>query len=177
MYCEHCKQRPATLHFTKIINNEKTEVHLCEQCAQEMGEINAMFTPFSITDLLSSFLEVNKEGQKKIYNEQSLKCKQCGFTFNDIKKTGRLGCGHCYVIFKEQLMPILKRIQGRTEHSGKVPRKTGGQIWLNREIKRLKRELSKAVADEAYERAAQLRDEIRELEGKSAGELGGRNNG
>jgi protein arginine kinase activator len=63
-------------------------------------------------------------------------------------------------------MPILKRIQGRTEHSGKVPKKIGGQIWLSREIKRLKDELNKAVAEEAYERAAQLRDKIRELEGK-----------
>lgn len=166
MYCEKCKKRPATLHFTKIVNDEKTEVHLCEQCAQEMGKVNTMFTPFSITDLLSSFFEVGGEGQQTIYSQQALKCPQCGFTFGDIKKTGRLGCGHCYVTFREQLMPILKRIQGRTEHSGKVPKKIGGQIWLSREIKRLKDELNKAVAEEAYERAAQLRDKIRELEGK-----------
>ena len=38
MICQQCETRPATLHFTKIINGEKTEMHVCEQCASENGD-------------------------------------------------------------------------------------------------------------------------------------------
>ena len=39
MVCQECNQRPATLHFTKIVNGEKEEFHLCEKCAQEKGDM------------------------------------------------------------------------------------------------------------------------------------------
>ena len=39
MLCQECNKRPATLHFTKIVNGEKTEFHICESCAREKGEM------------------------------------------------------------------------------------------------------------------------------------------
>lgn len=39
MQCQECGKRPATLHFTKIVNGEKTEFRICESCAREKGEI------------------------------------------------------------------------------------------------------------------------------------------
>ena len=49
MICEECHEREASLHFTKIINGEKTEFHICEHCAKEKGEFlpgsNSFFHP------------------------------------------------------------------------------------------------------------------------------------
>ncbi len=37
MRCEHCNEREATTHIKKIINGNKTELHLCSECAAELG--------------------------------------------------------------------------------------------------------------------------------------------
>ncbi|MGB4132260.1 MAG: hypothetical protein WBK45_10055, partial [Tepidanaerobacteraceae bacterium] len=65
MLCEECHMRPATVHITKIVNNEKTEMHLCEECAKEkhlslsssIGGFGFEDTGFSVAKLLSSFFE------------------------------------------------------------------------------------------------------------------------
>ena len=35
MFCQECQKRPATIHMTRIVNNVKTEVHLCSECARK----------------------------------------------------------------------------------------------------------------------------------------------
>ena len=37
MLCQNCKKRQATIHITRIINGRKVEMHLCAQCAAELG--------------------------------------------------------------------------------------------------------------------------------------------
>ena len=60
MICQECQQRQATIHFTKIINGEKTEIQLCEKCSQEKSDVllNGMNQGFSINDLLSGLLNL-----------------------------------------------------------------------------------------------------------------------
>ena len=53
MLCEKCNKNPATVHVTKIINNNNTELHLCEDCARERDDFN-WFTSFSVNDLLTA---------------------------------------------------------------------------------------------------------------------------
>ena len=38
MLCDECKIRPATVHFTKVVNQHKTEAHLCQECARKLGD-------------------------------------------------------------------------------------------------------------------------------------------
>lgn len=164
MYCDDCKKNIATVHLTRIINGQKEEIHLCDECARKREDIDA-FIPFSINDLLSSFLDVD-EGQKQIqYSTKSvLKCKRCGMTYDQFKKIGRLGCSNCYNAFKNELAPVLRRVHGSLQHSGKVPKKAGADLINKREIDRLKSELKDAISQEAFEKAAELRDRIKELE-------------
>lgn len=56
MLCENCGKRPATVHYTQIINGLKTEMHLCEVCAKQKGAIE-FDTPFSVTNFLAGILE------------------------------------------------------------------------------------------------------------------------
>ncbi|KHO61949.1 hypothetical protein THYS13_24220 [Thermoanaerobacter sp. YS13] len=166
MMCDKCKIRPATVHYTKIVNGVKTEMHLCDQCAAEEGILNAevfsTFTPFSVQNLLSGLMDFLPGIDE--FTKKPLKCSHCGMTYEDFKKIGRLGCSFCYDAFAEELNPLMRRIHGSTEHRGKIPKKAGGKMRVKREIEELKLQLEKAIKEEAYEKAAELRDKIRELE-------------
>lgn len=162
MLCQDCKKRLASIHMTEIVNNKKTEFHLCQECAQKK-EGFVMFAPLSINDLLASFLNTDKPTQATEMKEAE-KCGTCGIDYNVFRKSGRLGCGDCYKSFRNQLMPIIKRVQGGTVHSGKVSKRTGSDLRMQRRIDQLKKKLRKAIELEAYEEAAGIRDEIRKTE-------------
>jgi len=51
-----------------------------------------------------------------------------------------------------------------TEHVGKFPERAQRTVALNQRMRALTENLQKAVADENYESAASLRDEIKQLE-------------
>jgi len=169
MLCEKCQVRPASLHFTKIINGLKNELHLCEQCAKENEEFSfESQDPFSFHHLLSGLLNFDQMmgGTSIKTNIESLRCKACGLTFNQFKKTGKFGCNDCYQHFETQLEPIFRRVHGNSLHSGKVPVRSGGKIKLKKEIDTLKNRLQEKVTAEEFEEAAKLRDEIKKLEQK-----------
>lgn len=168
MLCERCQKRPATVHFTQVINGYKTEMNLCEECARETGQLN--FEPFtfpfgslfSFDNLLSGLMDYTPG----TYVEQNIKCTVCGNTYEDFKKTGRLGCAGCYNTFRDRLLPLVRKIHGYNLHKGKVPKKAGVNLRIERQIERLREQLNEAVKREAYEEAARLRDQIKELEKK-----------
>jgi len=169
LYCQDCGKKPATLHFTKIVNGEKTEFHICESCARERGEgIPGSPNSFSIHSLLSGILDFEPIGNKAIgtAKPQSLRCEECGLTYTQFSKIGRFGCSSCYREFSDRLDPLLKRVHGNTVHVGKIPKRSGGQIQCKREIEQLRRDLQSHIEHEEFEDAAKLRDRIRELERK-----------
>ena len=92
------------------------------------------------------------------------KCPVCGFSQADFKKTGRLGCSECYVTFADGMGSLLKAMHKGTEHVGKFPQRAQRTVALNHRMRALTENLQKAVADENYETAASLRDEIKQLE-------------
>ncbi len=168
MLCEQCKQRTATVHITKVVNNHKTEKHLCEVCAKASGhELGFFFEPkFSFHNLLAGLLE----GEAGILDAPTVhleKCSFCGLTFPDFRQIGRLGCSGCYTVFGANLDPLLRRIHGSTVHTGKVPKRAGGRIRVKKEIEMLRKKLQEAIEREAYEEAAKIRDEIRAKERES----------
>lgn len=169
MQCDECGKRPATVHITKIENGKKTERHLCEQCAAENNGIS-INTTFSINDILAGLMNAGNMLPLKVDVVKDLKCEVCGLSYNRFKETGRFGCSHCYKVFGERLNPLIKKLHGNTNHTGKIPNKAGGRMKLAREIERLKQELNAAVSSEEYEKAAEIRDKIRELSSKEQGE-------
>jgi protein arginine kinase activator len=86
---------------------------------------------------------------------------------SDFKKNGRLGCPACYSAFEEELAPMLKAMHRQVRHVGKVPPHSpppeAGATDNAAERVRLQRLLDAAVAREAFEEAARLRDQIRAL--------------
>ena len=165
MQCQECGKRPATLHFTKFVNGEKTELHICESCAREKGEL-IPGTPagFSIHNLLSGLLDFDAPSAGSMTKAPVVKCDTCGMTYTQFSKVGRFGCSHCYKHFSERLDPLLKRVHGSTVHIGKVPKRAGGRLKTKREIDQLKKEMQGRIEREDFESAAELRDRIKELE-------------
>lgn len=167
MLCEECRQRPAVVHLTRIVNNQKTEFHLCEECARsKSGEFGTLLQPhFSMQSFLTGL--IGNEPEKVYVAEPSYttpKCEGCGLTFADFRRSGRLGCSRCYDAFDTSLEPLLRRIHGAVRHTGKVPHRTGGSLRVRQEVEMMKRKLAEAVRKEEYEQAARLRDQIRQLE-------------
>ncbi|WPP40918.1 UvrB/UvrC motif-containing protein [Paenibacillus hunanensis] len=174
MICQECQQRPATLHFTKIVNGEKTEFHICEHCAREKGElIPGTSGGFSIHNLLSGLMDFDAGNKAKVAGTpaQQLQCPECGMTYAQFRKLGRFGCSSCYQTFDRQLDPMLKRVHGSTAHSGKLPARAGEQIKVRRQVNELRQQMQQRIAEEEFEQAAQLRDQIRELDKQISQEL------
>lgn len=171
MLCDECGKRNATVHVEQTINGKKTVMNLCEECAREKGVLNVFFPEsFSLDNLLSALLgSVQSELPALQPGEVETRCTVCGMSYRDFARYGRLGCSRCYETFEERLMPLLRRIHGSDRHTGKVPSRVVGTAKVEREIETLRRQLSQAVAREAYEEAAVLRDRIKELERKLGG--------
>ncbi|WP_019244347.1 MULTISPECIES: UvrB/UvrC motif-containing protein [Bacillus] len=174
MICQECKQNPATLHFTKIVNGEKTEVHLCEKCSQEKSELLMLNggPSFSINSLLAGLLNIDQNFTPKQQNAFShpddIHCEHCHMSYPQFARLGRFGCSNCYKSFQNQLEPILKRLHsGNSTHTGKIPKRIGGNISLRKKIEDLKQELTISIIHEEFEKAAEIRDEIRALEKRS----------
>ncbi|MGE5528549.1 MAG: UvrB/UvrC motif-containing protein [Patescibacteria group bacterium] len=170
MLCDRCRERQASVHITQIVNNKRLELNLCEACYQkEAGKFNFLVQhDLNFQDLLAGLLQFQAHEEKAEAGKGG-QCGNCGLTYDEFGKVGQFGCGECYKHFAADLEPILRRIHGNTVHVGKVPKRTGGQVRVRKEIEDLKARLQEAVAREAYEEAAKLRDEIhgreRELKG------------
>lgn len=169
MICQNCNQKEANVHITKIINGVKNEMHLCEDCAKKQKEfnINSHFnfgTPLSFQNLFEGFLEMS--GNAPQYTTREDECPLCHMKYEEFKRTGKLGCSKCYEVFNANMKPLIRRIHGNIHHTGKVPARTGGILKVKRDIEKLKEELKTAILREEYEKAAGIRDKIRQLENK-----------
>jgi protein arginine kinase activator len=166
MLCENCGQNEAVIHFTQIVDHQMGTFHLCESCAAEKGlEPDPGMAGFPLTDFLAQMGQEPRPARSAQGG-----CEFCGHTLADFKRTGRLGCSHCYVTFEDHLRSLFRRLHGGAQHVGKVylpPDPTEAE--RHQQISRLRRKLDAAVGKEDFERAAQIRDQIRQLEGTRSG--------
>lgn len=165
MICEKCLSKQATVHMQQIVNGEKSEAHLCADCAAAQGEMT-----FTFDNFFQGFLDNFMTQQQTQQPVQVLQCPHCGLTYPQFKSAGRLGCRHCYDTFRAELGTILKNVQASDAHHGKYPKKSGAKLFAEREIESMKAALRKAVENEAFEEAASLRDEIRRLQSGMGGD-------
>jgi protein arginine kinase activator len=171
--CDKCG-RNATHHSVEVHKGQKVEKHLCDACAAEEGEgVKGASTP--INELLSNFVKLHagseSQGQTAAgssgrgRSRSEITCDECGLAFSEFRETGLLGCPHCYKAFEDHLASLIERAQeGATHHLGKVPNRAGAGEARQVQLTRMRKRLDDAVACEDYELAAQLRDDIRQLE-------------
>lgn len=153
--CEKCGQ-PATVHLGHPVSGqEPLEIHLCTQCAEKENLL--VGKELQISAIVQKI--ISKYGTEGIDKLGQLTCPTCGMHYTEFRSQGRLGCAHDYEAFRPGLLPLLERIHRKTVHRGKRPRHR--KQATPAELQALRLELSEAVKQEAYERAAELRDLIR----------------
>jgi protein arginine kinase activator len=149
----------ATILFTQIVNNKKTVLHLCKECAQKRGLQTSQKNPLEpINDFLAGMVE---EGEEQSEVTDALQCATCGLTYKEFRASGKLGCSQCYPTFDKPLKKLLRKIHGNTIHHGKLPARKSESRQSHRQLEDLKKELAEAIKQEEFEKAADLRDQIK----------------
>jgi protein arginine kinase activator len=170
MKCQRCEKQ-ATFHITEIAKPEVIEVHLCEECARQY--LKAQNEDGTGDDSSTMAVEQTKIGQtaEELARLDQKTCPVCGITFYEFRQQGRLGCPHDYVCFEAELEPLLLNIHDGTKHKGKRPKRGPQNTDRQTDLIRLRREMKESVEKEDYERARELRDQIRTIENekKAAG--------
>lgn len=169
MICQQCQKRLASVQIVQNVNGKQLEIFLCEICASNNEKV-VFKVPFgfggglqvNLNDLLPGLINLGPSANQT----KELTCNLCGMTFQEFQKTGRIGCGNCYELFHNELTPIIARIHGNVEYRGKLP---GERTEFGTELTgvyQLKKELKEAISKEEYEKAAQIRDKIKEIEAR-----------
>lgn len=183
MLCDNCGKREANVRYSENINGRRKELNLCEECSKKLGIENMDFNmPIDFSSFFGGLLEdFGTNDFMPLFNEvKQLKCDNCGYTFEDIVNTGKLGCENCYSVFENRLDPIIKKIQGSNKHVGRTGKIIDSKISekINNKdsktennkdvskVEKLQNDLKKAIKEEKYEEAAKIRDEIKKIEGK-----------
>jgi protein arginine kinase activator len=163
MLCDICGKKQASVHLTEIVDEQIAELHLCEDCARQKSI--QMEQQFGLADLLAGLSDLGKQVKEDI-SRVTVRCPNCGLTYEDFRKIGRLGCSQCYSAFRRYLSTLLKKIHGSNQHFGKTPSKLAKPVRVKSTLQELKDKLQRAIQAEEFEEAARLRDRIRELERK-----------
>lgn len=160
MLCQQCKKNPVAVNYIESINGNKIELHLCASCYLDMcGETSKKIN----NNLYAGFFSSAKPKLKS--------CAVCGTTYEDYERTGLLGCAACYDVFKDELIPSILRIQGKTEHVGKRGGKSD-DLLLNVKLKELQKKLEEALRDKRFGEADAINRQINSIK-----KLGGGHNG
>jgi protein arginine kinase activator len=166
MLCQICKKRPVAISYTQVINHKKTQLSICLKCAEEKGVTNPLAgLPEMFGKILANIFAEQQieEMEEKATYQHSTRCPECKTSLAEFEKTGLLGCAQCYQTFGKELAILLRRIHGSSKHIGSRPRPRR-VFTAEKDVGRLRRELEKAINKEHFERAAELRDLLRDAE-------------
>ncbi len=161
MLCNVCQKTEAVVHYAEIVNGQMKKMDLCEACAVDKGV--GTNVSLNMSDLLTEASESTSDKENPLSKEA---CSSCKMTYLEFKKSGRLGCFHCYQAFYRSLAPLLETIHHNSRHVGKTPVKSRADAVDLERMQKLHEALSEAISNEEYEQAAKVRDQIREFEKK-----------
>jgi len=182
MDCQCCNKKPARIRICDVEDNSiEEQVNVCPDCFNLIKRYM-----FDITKPLMVTADVIREvqgllsasdtslatipepgGIAPVGNEAVPVCPDCGLTLAEFRAKGRFGCPRDYEVFAEHLDPLFERIHDAqpARHVGHLPQSTGRSEKVERRqtITELRKRLESAVAEENYELAASIRDQINEL--------------
>lgn len=167
MICDACNKNEATVRLVAVMDGVKTERHLCSDCVEKQKQ---RMRAEGMQSMLSAIIT----GARRAGGQRSnLRCSHCGLSYDEFRKTSRLGCAQCYQDFRAQLKPVLQRLHGATQHVGRVPERVDEALKHKNDLDHLRREMEVAIACEDFEHAAQIRDTLRQMAASEEGCVNG----
>ena len=153
MKCEHCGKNEVTFVYRSNWNGQVEEKHLCAECAEKLG----------YTQRVAAQHQRMMQGFNSLFNGGILEdffSPMPGL----LNRRGWLLEDPFDDFFAD--MPALGPAKQETpeKRDGLVDREEQGRFARMRQMNALRMEMKKAVRQEDFERAAQLRDEIHALE-------------
>ncbi len=180
MLCERCKKNQATMRLTRVVNNKKSVINLCADCARETGN-QIPVAMEGIGSILSGLMGLDTLWKtNQVQTAKTVKkCPVCGMTQEQISREGKLGCSECYITFIDEMRPLLRKIHGNCLHHGSIPQdaeakpvslpgdnEATGKVTetAQSELEVLQRQMKDAIARENFELAAAIRDKIKNIQ-------------
>ncbi len=153
MLCNMCNERNAVLLVQQVSLNGKKEIHLCPECAKSRGiAVEKSSVGTSIENLINS-VSLPKKG-----------CYVCGKTFEEIQKSGLLGCPECYISFSIEIESILEKKGLDTPFVGTMPKKLEHFRSVLTDRITIQKKLDASIEQEDFEKAAMYRDFLKTIE-------------
>ena len=163
MKCQNCKQRDAVLFYEEAVNGQARKLALCAECAAEMGLASELsLSPLHGlgTGMFDGFFGFAPKQTLR----SDKRCPDCNTAWTEIARVGKAFCPTCYQTFAKELEPTLRSLHGAATHTGRMPQQSRALMEKSEKLSTLREALKAAIAEEDFERAATLRDEIRALE-------------
>ncbi len=141
MKCERCGRKEATFYYQSNINGRVTQVHLCPDCAAELGYADRLYQSF-------------RPSRRSFFDPFSL-LEDFGMLSNRMTE------------FPAPLEEAARAAAGIEEApdapAGLVGRDEQVRLQKERQRNALQAQLQAAIDSENYEEAARLRDELKKL--------------
>lgn len=172
MECQDCPHNKS-VQLTKIVQGKLTKALVCGDCPQRDPLEGAVGggEAFSLHAFLAGIKPAKKAPEEPAPPTPSVPdCPDCSLSFEEFRKTGRLGCHRDYEVFRPALLPLIAKIQHATSHTGQIPARAARRLDHERELAQLNERLAEAITTENYEQAAVLRDQIQAHEAQLEGQ-------
>jgi protein arginine kinase activator len=162
--CDLCGKPGADMKVSQLDKDGKvTELVVCSECARARGFSEVEKIKMDVAEILADLKSRVAE------DDANIKCGRCGLTYAEFRRLGRVGCAECYTAFHEQMVPLVRRIHGAVQHVGRATHTGRKEAQVKMNAQKLREALSKAVEQEDYEKAAQLRDQLRTSDDETGG--------
>jgi protein arginine kinase activator len=152
MKCEACNNHDASVQVKQVADGMVKEVYLCAECAEKSG----LKSPAVMADFLFGVGSPTKGDEANARKS----CPGCHMHGSDFQKSSRLGCAQCYETFAGELTPMIESMHRAQRHTGKAPAREA----VRAEVDALQAKLQRAVDQQNFEAAAEIRDQIKALE-------------
>jgi len=186
--CMKC-DKPVAYRIIKIVKGKIHDFLVCGEHAQELSPTlkhnkeTHQVSQANLFSLIKHFLSQQEQNLAGGTGEEDggAVCPNCHLNYGKYRETPLLGCSDCYSAFEHLLVKDLRKFHGAVSQTAEdvqpaEPEKTEDQktrIPPHEQagvlsLSALKKQMSEAVQGEDFEKAAQLRDAIRAIEGKQS---------
>lgn len=156
MLCEKCQKQQGQIYVNRLIEGVLTEVFLCDDCLKE----NEILEDKNQTTnhMLNALLDAVNQSPLQVNWIKTTSCGRCGMTYGLFREIGKMGCSQCYETFGKRVETAVFHWHGHRAHVGKHPKQAVGEMVAKSELVSLQEALKRAVENEQFEEAAQIRD-------------------